>query len=167
MPNISLKTVLLNEFNQETATARKLLERVPMEKLDWVPHAKSTPLGKLANHIAQLPGMGATIISKESLSFGDSLPHQDIKTTAELLASFDGVVAATRKELEGATDEQLGESWKLLFKDREIFTGTRFVAFQTILLNHFIHHRAQLGVYLRLNDIAIPGSYGPSADEPM
>lgn len=159
--------MLLDEFDHETATARKLLTRVPNEKLEWGPHAKSSPLGKLAKHVAQLSAMGVTIITKDELSFSGSPPRTEIKTAEEIVALFDDNVKATREALLATTDEHLEGNWKFIFRDRKLFDGSRFEAFQTLFLNHFIHHRAQLGVYLRLNDIAIPGSYGPSADEPM
>ncbi len=158
---------MLDEFTTETATARKMLERVPMEKLSWKPHEKSTALGRLAFHVAQLPGMGADILLKEELGFSGGGKPTEITTTAELLSFFDEKVHITREALEATTDEILAQPWKLAFGERKIFEGPRLVAFQTLLLNHFIHHRAQLGVYLRLNDVEIPGSYGPSADEPM
>lgn len=167
MANISFKKVLQDEFEHEMATTRKLLERVPMDKADWVPHPKSSPLGKLAIHVAQLSGMGVGILTQTDFSFSGIGQRPEINTAAELVAYFDENVKATHEALEATTDEELAKPWKLSFKDHKIFEGSRAVAFQTIFLNHFIHHRAQLGVYLRLNDVAIPGSYGPSADEPF
>lgn len=166
--NISLKEVLLTQFDREMGTGRKLLERVPAEKLDWAPHAKSMPLIKLAYHLTQLPGMGADVVLKDELSFTGSGPSRpEIKSAADLVAIFDEKAKATRDALAATTDEHLSGFWKLSYGDHKIFEGSRFMAFQTLLLNHFIHHRAQLGVYLRLNEVAIPGSYGPSADEKM
>lgn len=166
--NISLKEVLLTQFDREMGTGRKLLERVPAEKLDWAPHTKSMSVVKLSYHLTQLPGMGADIILKDELSFtGGGPARPEIKSAADLLAIFDAKVKVTHDALAATNNEHLEGSWKLLFGERVVYDGSRFVAFQTILLNHFVHHRAQLGVYLRLNDVAIPGSYGPSADEPM
>lgn len=159
------KDVLLAEFNHEMVTTRKILERVPFEKFDWVPHPKSTPLGRLAVHIATLAGMGARVIENESLSFDGPGPQPEIKSTADIIALFDKNSSASRNAIENTTDEKLSEMWRLQFRDKVIFEGPRALAMRTLMMNHIIHHRAQLGVFLRLNDIAIPGSYGPSADE--
>ncbi len=167
MGALSSKELLLNEFNREMTTTRKMLERVPFDKFDWAPHQKSTPLGRLAIHVATLPGMGANVIEKESLSFGGARQPPVVKSGGDLMALFEQNAANTRKALEGTTDERLAMLWQLSFKDKVIFDGPRIAALRAMMLSHLIHHRAQLGVYLRLNDIPIPGSYGPSADEPM
>ena len=164
---LSSKDLLLNEFIHEMTTTRRMLERVPFDKFEWAPHQKSTPLGRLAIHVATLPGMGANVIEKESLSFGGAIQQPVVKSGGDLVALFEQSAANTRKALEGTTDERLAMPWQLIFKDRVIFDGPRIAALRAMMLSHLIHHRAQLGVYLRLNDIAIPGSYGPSADEPM
>jgi uncharacterized damage-inducible protein DinB len=167
MAALSSKELLLNEFNREMTTTRRMLERVPFDKFDWAPHQKSTPLGRLAIHVATLPGMGANVIEKESLSFGGARQPPVITSGGDLMALFEQNAANTRKALEGTTDERLAMPWQLSFKDKVIFDGPRIAALRAMMLSHLIHHRAQLGVYLRLNDIPIPGSYGPSADEPM
>jgi uncharacterized damage-inducible protein DinB len=166
MATVSSKELLLKEFAREMATTRTMLERVPFEKFDWVPHAKSTPLGRLAIHVATLPGMGANVIEKESLSFGGPRQPLEIKSSGDLVALFEKSAQTTRAAIEGTSDEHLGMPWRLEFKDKVIFEGPRIAALRALMMSHLIHHRAQLGVYLRLNDIPIPGSYGPSADEP-
>jgi uncharacterized damage-inducible protein DinB len=165
MPNNSLQQMLLAEFDREMATTRKILARVPFDKFNWAPHKKSALLGKLAVHVATLPGLGADIIEKEELTFNGSYTPPVFNSTEELVAFFDKNAHATHLALEKTTDEKLLKSWRLAFGDMEIFNGPRAMAFHIVMLNHHIHHRAQLGVYLRLNDIPLPGSYGPSADE--
>jgi uncharacterized damage-inducible protein DinB len=167
MSDFSFKHILLSEFGREMATARSFLERVPIERFDWVPHAKSMPLGRLAIHIAMLPGLGADVIERDSLSFDEPRQHPVIENTSDLMTLFDRNVKAARAAIEGATDEHLATPWQLQFRDKVVFKGPRVVALRALMMSHLIHHRAQLGVYLRLNDIAVPGSYGPSADEPV
>ncbi len=157
--------LLLQEFNQEMKTTKKVLERVPFDKFDWVPHPKSTRLGILAVHVATLPGMGAQILTTDKLSFTAEHKQPQVQSTAEIVALFEKSSGATRKALEDATDAQLLQPWKLIFGEKELLQAPRVLAFQTVMMNHHVHHRAQLGVFLRLNNIPIPGSYGPSADE--
>lgn len=167
MTDFSLKNLLLQEFAGEMATTRKILERVPFEKSDWTPHEKSMPLGRLAIHIASIAGMGADIIRKDSLSFDGPRPQAEIRSTPDLLKLLDENIAATEAALRDTADAHLAESWTLRFGDRIVFSGLRAQALRTLMMNHLIHHRAQLGVYLRINGVLIPGSYGPSADEPI
>jgi uncharacterized damage-inducible protein DinB len=167
MNGVSSKELLVKEFAREMATTRRMLERVPFEKFDWVPHAKSTPLGRLAIHVATLPGMGANVIEKDSLSFGGARQQPEIRGSGDLVALFERSAQSTRTAIEGTTDEHLATPWRLEFKEKVIFEGPRIAALRALMMSHLIHHRAQLGVYLRLNDVPIPGSYGPSADEPM
>ena len=163
---ISTKELFLAEFDREMATTRKILERVPFDKFDWTPHAKSMPLGRLANHAATLPRFVPHVIDEEKFVMARTGPL-DVHSTADIVAEFDKLAKAARESLAATTDEALGASWEMLFGERQIFKGTRAEAFQSLFMDHLIHHRAQLGVYLRLNDVPIPGSYGPSADEPM
>jgi len=166
MNNISIKEFLLGEFDREVITTRKMLERVPFDKFDWTPHAKSTPLGRLANHVATLPRIVPNIINVDKFEMTRSAPLE-VKSTADIVAAFDGLATAARAALAGTTDEHLAGDWEMVFGDRQMFKGQRAAAFEAMFMDHLIHHRAQLGVYLRLNDVAIPGSYRPSADEPM
>ena len=166
MATISIKAFLLWEFDREMATTKKMLERVPFEKFDWTPHVKSTPLGRLTNHVATLPRFVPHIMDEEKFMMVRTAPLE-VKSTADVVATFEGFVQTARVSLAKVSDESLGEDWEMLFGDHLIFKGSRAAAFQSLFIDHLIHHRAQLGVYLRLNDVAIPGSYGPSADEPM
>lgn len=167
MPIIVL---LLPEFDHEMASTRKLLEPVPDDKLGWKPHPKSMDLGALASHVATVTHWVAGMVSGESLDFmpPGQPPYKVPRagSTAELLANFDHSAAEARAALAGATDEQLAQPWSLLVGGRAIFTMSRIECIRGIVMNHLIHHRGQLSVYLRLLDVPIPGMYGPSADDP-
>ena len=160
---------LLPEFDQEMAKTRAVLERCPDSKFGWKPHAKSWDMASLATHIANMPGWTVDTIRKDS--FDISPPGQPpvreapVTDSAELLARFDRNVAAAREAIAGASDENLLKSWSLLAGGQVLFTMPRTAVLRTMILNHGIHHRAQLTLYLRLNDIPVPGLYGPSADE--
>ena len=166
---MALKDSLLPEFDQEMAATRKTLERVPESKFTWKPHAKSGSMGWLANHVATLPDWGTTTLTETSYDFSPDgkafVPPPLPKSTKELLGSFDKAVKEARAALEKASDADLAVPWSLLQTGKVIFTMPRSVCWRSFVLNHIIHHRAQLGVYLRLNDIAVPATYGPSADE--
>jgi uncharacterized damage-inducible protein DinB len=165
MNDLSVKEVFLGEFDRERATTRKILERVPFEKFDWVPHAKSSPLGRLANHVATLPRFVPHVLDEDKFVMVRTEPL-NVKSTADIVAVFDDLAAKARTSLVATTDEKLAGEWEFLFGEKSFFKGSRAVAYQSFFIDHLIHHRAQLGVYLRLNDVPIPGSYGPSADEP-
>jgi uncharacterized damage-inducible protein DinB len=160
---------LLPEFDQEMANTRKTLERVPMEKYDWAPHAKSMPMGKLATHLATMPEWMTMTIDQDLFDFnppgGQPFVMPTPKTTKELLKFHDDGVAKARASLAGASNEELMKPWSLLSGGQVLFTMPKIAVIRTFVVNHTIHHRAQLGVYLRLNDIAVPSIYGPSADE--
>ena len=166
---MSLSATLLPEFDQEMASTRKTLERIPMEKPDWKPHEKSMAMGPLAIHVATIPDWAAVTIAQDSLDFmpEDGQPYQPPKlsTQKELLEAFDQGVVKARAAIAGASDEHLAKPWTLLAGGKVIFTMPRAAVLRSMVLNHLIHHRAQLGVYLRLNGIAVPAIYGPSADE--
>lgn len=166
MANVSIKELFLGEFDREIATTRKMLERVPFDKFDWTPHAKSMPLGRLANHVATLPRMVPNLIDVDKIEITRT-PPLEVHSTADIVAEFDKLTSVARESLARTTDEHWADQWEMSFADRQIFKGQRAAAFESLFMDHLVHHRAQLGVYLRLNDIAIPGSYGPSADEPM
>jgi uncharacterized damage-inducible protein DinB len=167
MEKFSIKEFAIVEFDGEMVTARKILERVPFDKFGWKPHDKSTQLGRLAIHVATLPGLGMDILTKDELVFDGSYNPPVVNSTEDMLKVFDEKSAATRVALEAATDESLASTWSFIIRGNKVYEGSRFRAFQIFMMNHLVHHRAQLGVYLRLNDVEIPGSYGPSADEPM
>ncbi|MGP0019800.1 MAG: DinB family protein [Candidatus Sulfotelmatobacter sp.] len=159
--------LLLSEFDEEAKKTRAMLERVPMNA-DFVPHAKSMPLGKLAPHVAELAGFGYTILTTPELDFGKGgRTPVPFESPAQLVKAFDEGAAKVREALKNTKDDAWTQSWKLSFQGKPIFAGTRFLAYRQMFVNHLVHHRAQLGVYLRLNDKALPATYGPSADDRM
>jgi uncharacterized damage-inducible protein DinB len=169
MNPMAIKDALLPEFDQEMGNTRKTLERVPEDKFTWKPHPKSFSMVALATHIADMPGWIVNAVTQESLDIAPpgAPPFQpDLATSrAKLLEKFDKNVTAGRAAIAGASDEALAKSWSLLAGGRTIFTMPRIAVIRSMVMNHVIHHRAQLGVYLRLNDIPVPSIYGPSADE--
>jgi uncharacterized damage-inducible protein DinB len=162
--------MLLPEFDHEMAYTRKMLERVPDDKLGWKPHLKSMDLGALASHVATNAHWVAGMLASESFDFAPpggppySVPRAGSK--ADLLAKFDQSAVEARAALAGATDQQLVQPWSLLAGGHTVFSMPRVACYRGMVMNHLIHHRGQLSVYLRLLDVPIPGMYGPSADEP-
>jgi uncharacterized damage-inducible protein DinB len=165
---MSISELLLPEFDAEMKTTRTMLERVPFDKKDFAPHAKSMTMEKLTPHVAELPAFGLTILTTPELDFGSggSRPRPPFEQ-AGLLKFFDEGAATTRSALAALPDSAWTENWKLSFQGKPIFSGKRFLAYRQMFLNHLVHHRAQLGVYLRLNDTPLPATYGPSADDRM
>lgn len=167
---MSIAERLLPEFDREFATTRKFLALVPDDKLGWKPHAKSMELGRLAWHISDFPGYALGVASQPGFSVKlEDLPKRRSawvnKTREAILARFDADLKAGREVLAAVPDAAWDEPWKLEFGGQAVFDNARNVAYRTVVMNHMIHHRAQLGLYLRLNEIPIPGTYGPSADE--
>ena len=160
--------LLLSEFEAETKSTRAILERVPM-KAGYVPHAKSMPLDKLAIHVAELPGFGHTILTTPEFDFGSGPQRQrpPFESPEQLVRDFEAAAAKVRDALKNTSEDAWTQKWKLSFGGKTIFAGTRFLAYREMFLNHLVHHRAQLGVYLRLNDVPLPAVYGPSADDRM
>ena len=160
---------LIAEFDHEMATTRRTLERVPEEKLDWKPHPKSMAMGGLATHLSNIPTWANTAVEKDELDLmpeGKPLPTMEAaKSQSELLATFDKNIAAARAAIAGASDEELFKPWNLLRNGEVLLTLPKIAVLRSFVMSHIIHHRAQLGVYLRLNDIPVPSVYGPSADE--
>jgi uncharacterized damage-inducible protein DinB len=160
---------LLPEFDQEMANTRKVLARVPEGKGDFRPHAKSYTLARLAGHVAEMPLWAVMTLNHDELDLrpGGVAPFQayTFTTQAEALAMFDENTAKARSTLEATGDEAMMRKWTLKDNGRDIFALPRVAVLRSFVMNHMIHHRAQLGVYLRLNDVAVPGIYGPSADE--
>lgn len=157
--------MLLKEMEQEAKTTRKMLACVPDDKYDWKPHPKSMSIRQLTSHIAELPGWVGMTLTTTELDFATTpyTPHP-INNTAELLEYFEQVLAEGKAQLEKATEDQLNEMWTLRNGD-QIYSTTSKYEFLRITYCQIVHHRAQLGVNLRLLDVAIPGSYGPSADD--
>ena len=162
---MTIAEAMLAEFDHEMSSTRKLLECVPDGKFAWKPHEKSMALGRLASHVAEIPAYLTMTINLPSLEIGPGHQPSNFDSKAEILAAFDKNAADARAALAGASDETLTQPWSLIFGGRTAFTMPRAAVLRNMAMNHLIHHRAQLGVYLRLNDIAIPGMYGPSADQ--
>ena len=162
---MNLSQALLAEFDQEMASTRKVLERIPMDKYDWQPHTKSFSIGKLATHLAQIPGWGTVTAQTSELDFAQPFEQPNPRTTEELLAFFDQNAAEARTALAGMSEEELDKPWTLRAGERVFFTSPKAMVLRSFVMNHLVHHRAQLTVYLRLNDIPVPALYGPSADE--
>ena len=154
----------LPEFEQEMAGVRKHLERLPDGKMDWQPHAKSMKLGALANHLADIPNWTTITFDRDALDLA-GFQNPTKATREEILAMFDENVIAARKVLSEVPDEIASGTWTLKHGDQVYFTIPKLAVIRTWVLNHSVHHRAQLGVCLRLLDIPVPGVYGPSADE--
>jgi uncharacterized damage-inducible protein DinB len=162
---MALVDALLPEFDREMTTTRKLLERVPDDKFEWKPHPKSMSLGQLAQHVATIPMWGSVTITQPGIDLGGSNQQPAMKSRTDLLAAFDKNVADTRAALKGRTDGEFMESWTLKNNGHSVFTAPKASVWRSFVMNHVIHHRAQLSVYLRMNDVPIPSMYGPSADE--
>lgn len=158
-------TTFQNEMENEAITTRKMLERVPADKFDWQPHPKSMTLRQLSAHVAELPGWAVYALNSDGLDFAET-PYVPKKpdTNAELLSLFEKELEGCRSSLKMAKEEQLDENWTLRNGATVYSTGPKADVIR-MAYNQIVHHRAQLGVYLRLLDIPIPGSYGPSADE--
>jgi uncharacterized damage-inducible protein DinB len=161
-----IREMLLPEFEQEMQSTRKLLAALPENLTDYKPHPKSMLLPNLAGHIAQLPGWAKTTVDTEELDLDMKtwVPFQP-KTRQDVLNEFDKAVEQARAAISSASDEHLAKTWTFKMEGKPIFSAPRSSVLRGTVFNHLIHHRAQLGVYLRLLDIPIPGMYGPSADE--
>lgn len=156
VPKTMLKEILLDEFDEEMLATRRLLERVPEDRLAWKPHEKAFTLGKLANHVAAIPGIAAVILMRSG-----SRPSEAV-SVSELIASFDRNVAACREQLARMSDDRLaGNMLVNPGVEKRVWAVLRGRG----LMNHLIHHRGQLSLYLRMLDATVPGMYGPSADE--
>jgi uncharacterized damage-inducible protein DinB len=163
-----ISDLLLSEFDEEVTKTRAMLERVPADKAGFSPHPKSMPLGRLAPHVAELAAFGVTVLTEPGLDFSQrSSTRLQLESAAQLVRVFDEGTARVRDALQKVDDAAWSDRWRLSFESRTLFDGTRFVAYRQMFLNHIVHHRAQLGVYLRLNDTPVPGTYGPSADETL
>ncbi|MBD2766674.1 DinB family protein [Hymenobacter sp. BT664] len=169
MHTSSLQQNILAELDHELANTRKVLERVPYDKADYTPHPKSMPLGKLAAHVVNLLAFKTLFVQADSRDFLDPnapKPGPTPTSREELLARFDQYSQTLRQALQESYDEQLTHNFQLRRGEQVLMERPRGAALRIMGLNHSIHHRGQLSVYLRLLDIPVPGLYGPSADEP-
>ena len=161
---------MLAEFDIEMANTRKTLERVPDDKFTWTPHEKSFLMGDLATHLANLPSWTNVTLDMDEFDMapgGEQMKTPECHSKEEVLETFDANVAKARTALAEISDERIFQPWTLLASGNELFSMPRVAVLRSFVMNHLIHHRAQLGVYLRLNDIPVPSIYGPSADEQM
>lgn len=161
-----LADALVNELTLEAATTSRVLERVPETHLGWQPHPKSMSLGKLALHVATLPGAVTQFLSVDVLDF-DAVPKDppSVTTCQDLMAAFSSGLDQARRYLDDLSDERATAMWRLVSGDRELLCAPRAAMLRSLLFNHWYHHRGQLLVYLRLLDVPVPSVYGPTADE--
>ena len=166
---MSISAALLPEFDQEIDGARRTLERVPEDRFDWKPHPRSGSMIWLAGHLANVPYWAIITIQQDELDLmpgGKPRPQPPAPTSVDqLLAEFDQRAREARAAIAGAADADFVKPWSLLRNGVTVMTMPKAAVLRTFVMNHLIHHRAQLGVYLRLNDIPVPSIYGPSADE--
>jgi uncharacterized damage-inducible protein DinB len=161
-----LNQALIPELKHEAASTRKMLERVPTDKWDWKPHDRSMTLGRLASHLATIPDYMTVTLTSDELDFAKGTYRPAAPTsTKTLLDVFNTSYEKALQTLEGASDETLHGMWSLKNGGHTIFTLPRMAALRSFVMNHLIHHRGQLSVYLRLLNIPVPGMYGPSADD--
>jgi uncharacterized damage-inducible protein DinB len=162
---MAIKDALLADYDHEMGTTRRLLERLPDDKLDWKPHDKSMSLGGLATHVSRIPSWGGTILNDPFFDLAEAPPPDaELASRAAILASFDDTRTRTRGWMD-KIDGEYNSLWTLKRGGQQIFSVPRVSAFRNFVLHHIIHHRGQLSVYLRLNDVPVPAIYGPSADE--
>ncbi|MGH9175197.1 MAG: DinB family protein [Vicinamibacterales bacterium] len=165
---MSIVDALLPEFDREMGVTRRLLERVPDGQFAWKPHDRSMTLGRLAEHLAQLPEWATITITQNGIEMGPpAADHRPPATRAAVLELFDQNVAKARSTLGGRTDAELMAPWTLTAQGKEVFTMPKAMVLRSFVMNHLVHHRGQLSVYLRLHNVAIPSIYGPSGDEEM
>lgn len=159
---------ILAELAHEGATTRRLLERLPQDRLGWQPHQKSMTLGRLATHIAEIPGWVGSIVEKDEFDLGASgYVPPTLGSVAEIIAMFDKSVATAAETLKRQSNDQLLAKWRFKKNGQLLMEMPRLGMIRSFLMNHLIHHRGQLSVYLRLQNVPLPSIYGPTADEPM
>jgi uncharacterized damage-inducible protein DinB len=162
---MGLVDALLPEFDHEISTTRKLLERVPDDRLSWKPHPRSMSLGGLATHLSNLPWWGEMTLTRSEFDTAGSSPQPEVTSRAQILDRFDRNALATRSALSGKSDAELMVPWALKNGSQTIFSLPRAAVWRSFVLSHLVHHRGQMSVYLRLLDVPVPSIYGPSADE--
>jgi len=165
---MNIGELLLLDFDPEIDSTRRTLERIPENDPQWKPHPKSMAIGRLALHVARLPEFWTRILTTSELNMAhEKFPDIIFESTAHLLSELERTAGEAKSQTAKASDDHLRATWKLSFGDRVIFEAPRMLLYRTVFLNHVVHHRAQLGVYLRLLNLPVPGLYGPSADEPF
>jgi uncharacterized damage-inducible protein DinB len=165
---MTISETLLLDFDSEIANTRRTLERIPENDPQWKPHEKSMPIGRLAMHVALLPQFGTRILTTPELDMDkEKFPSFVFESTPHLVSELERTTSEARSCLAASSDDELRQNWKLSFKGKVLVEAPRMVLYRTMFFNHLVHHRAQLGVYLRLLNIPVPGLYGPSADEPF
>jgi uncharacterized damage-inducible protein DinB len=163
--SMQIRDILLPEFEAEAKNTRRLLELVPETEFGYQPHTKSMSLGRLASHISELPQWVAGTLNEDGLDLQPGAQPYIAKSRAALLDTFDNAVAEAQKSLAGADDARMLGTWTFSFAGKPQFSNPRYIILRNFVFSHLVHHRAQLGVYLRLKDVEFPGMYGPSADE--
>ncbi len=156
---------ILKELDQEAATTRRVLDRVPEDKLTWKPHPKSMSLGRLAMHLAELNGGVAEMSLNDSFDFGAGRRGVEATSRAELLETFDKGLARAKEIVAQTDDARAMAKWSFMMGETKLASMPRIALFRTLMMNHVYHHRGQLSVYLRLLDVPVPSIYGPSADD--
>lgn len=164
---MALRHALLAEFKSEADSTRKMLERVPFEKGDFQPHPKSMTLERLATHVAEIPNWAVVTMTTPELDFAKGYTPNKPANKEELMKLYEDCSSKAIEVLSNMTEEQLDEMWSLRNGEQIYFTMPKKVVLRGFVFNHLVHHRAQLGMYLRLLDVPVPGMYGPTADEPM
>jgi uncharacterized damage-inducible protein DinB len=162
---VPIVDALIPEFDHEMATTRKVLERVPEQKFDWKPHAKSMSLGELATHVANIVWWGEVTLTQPDYNLEGQTRRPPAGSRTDLLSTFDKNIAATRAALSAKSDAELMAPWSLKHGKQTFFTMPKAAVWRSFVMNHLVHHRAQLSVYLRMHDVPVPAMYGPSADE--
>ncbi len=163
---MAIRDALLPEFDHEFAGARKCLERLPADKFDFTPHAKSWPLRRLAAHVATIAEWATITCEQDVLDMSvKRAPAAPMNSAAELVARLDELAAQGRAAIAATDDAKMMEPWTLRAGDHVVFTMPRAAVLRSFVLSHLIHHRAQLTIYMRMLDVPVPGLYGPSADE--
>ena len=166
---MSLAEMILPEFDMEMAGTRKTLERIPADKLDWKVHPKSNSIGWVACHLAEIPGWVEGVLTQDSWDInpegGEPYRTPILSSRQEILDAFDANVVTARKRIAATSDEEFAKTWSLVSGGQVLLTIPKLGVVRTWILNHTIHHRAHLCVYLRLNEVPVPALYGPSADE--
>jgi len=165
---MTISEILLVDFDAEMENTRRTLERIPEHEPGWKPDEKSMAIGRLSLHVARLPELCTRIMESDVLDMSkQKFPPFTFESTAHLLSELDRTSTEARARLQAASDADLQKNWKLTFGEQVFADAPRMLVYRTMFLNHMVHHRAQLGVYLRLLKIPVPGLYGPSADEPV